>query len=106
MWELIINAVGWIVGGSMEARANKIMSKVGVISSDAEKQIAEISGSAAEDAKREQTKQIILQSSAAKSESQKSDMPIYLAGGFVVAVVVFLLANEGNGQKNIGTISK
>lgn len=96
MWELIINAVGWIVGGSMEARAGRIMAKVGVISSEAEKKIAEISGSAAEDAKKEETKQIILQAASAKMESEKSDFPLYAAGGIVVAITVFLLINQSN----------
>lgn len=104
MWELIINAVGWIVGGALDARAGRLARKTGIIYSESEKQIAEISGSAAEDASKEKTKQALLGSVTAKIENEKpAQFPVLLAGGLVLAVTIFLLHTAQNVEKENGS---
>jgi ribosomal protein S5 len=97
MWELIINAVGWIVGGSLEARANRINRKTGIITSETEKQISEILGSANEEAKKEGTKQTLLNAISAKVQAEKKpEFPIegVLSVSVLLVKIFFLYRSQ------------
>ncbi len=92
MWELIVNIVGWVVGGSLEARAGAINKKAGKISSENDKQIAEILGSAQAEAAKEETKQALLNSATVNYKSKApSYMPLVVFIAVVVTVVFFLV---------------
>jgi cobalamin biosynthesis Mg chelatase CobN len=106
MWELIINAIGWIVGGSLEGRAAAINRKTGKVSSASELEISEISGEAGETAAREKTKQQFLKTieTTTKSENEKmKPSPTIIAGSILVVLAAlffyFRTAEQNNGNK-------
>lgn len=107
MWELIINAIGWIVGGSLEGRAAAINRKTGKVSSASELQISEISGEASEIAAREKTKQQFLKTveTTTKTENEKMKAsPTVVAGSILVVLAALLFyfqtAAKEDGKKD------
>lgn len=87
MWELIIQAVGYIVGGSMMGRAAAIEKKTERDTWGSQQQIAEITGESQLDAAREKTKQSLLVAYSSKVSEGKKDIPVM---GISITVIVLL----------------